>query len=68
MIWMLCGAFCLSLNACKTLIVPPAGVDILGFIENDKIVGATGPIVAGVIVTEGFILEYKRLQNIVKGK
>jgi hypothetical protein len=51
-------------GACRTKIVfvDPA-IDILGFVKDNRIVGAVSEIKDGVIVTPGFILEYRRLRK-----
>ena len=51
----------LSLSNCRHPIEITPGIDILGFVENDTII-ADGPIVDGVIVTPGFIVEFRRLR------
>lgn len=63
---MFCAIF-FSVSCYSKIIVVPAGVDILGFVDNGQIVSKT-PIVRGVIVTEGFILDYKRMKNLIKDK
>ena len=42
-------------------------IDILGFVENDKII-ASAPIKDGVIVTAGFIAEFKRMKKALEEK
>ena len=48
-------------SACRHTIEITPGIDILGFVENDAII-ADGPIADGVIVTPGFIVEFRRLK------
>jgi hypothetical protein len=45
------------------VVIIPAGVDVLGFVQDGAIVPLAGapPIKYGVIVTEGFVLDYRRL-------
>lgn len=58
----LCAAFFSSSGCHSKVVVVPAGVDVLGFVQDGAIL-SSAPIKRGVIVTEGFILDYKRLQN-----
>ncbi len=56
-------ALCFGSSACRSkVVVVPAGVDVLGFVQDGAII-APAPVKRGVIVTEGFILDYKRLMN-----
>jgi hypothetical protein len=58
----LCGACFLAEGCREKVVVVPAGVDVLGFV-TDGVITSAAPIKQGVIVTQGFILDYKRLQN-----
>jgi hypothetical protein len=55
------------------VVIVPAQVDIYGFIDGGVVTwsapwSATNLPEHGVIVSDGFLLEYRRLKNLEKGK
>ena len=69
---ILISSVSLSLSSCgifskQKVVFIDSTIDILGFVENDKII-ASAPIKDGVIVTAGFIAEFKRMKKALEEK
>jgi len=69
---ILISSVSLSLSSCgvfskQKVVFIDSTIDILGFVENDKII-ASAPIKDGVIVTPGFVIEFKRMKKALEEK
>jgi hypothetical protein len=72
MIVSVCWLCCISSNCHHSpVVVVPAQVDIYGFIDGGAVTwsapwSATNLPEHGIIVSDGFLLEYRRLKNLEK--
>lgn len=59
---------CFTSSAChrSPIVLIPASVDIYGFVEAGEIIWKTPVPARAVIVSEGFLLEYRRLISRVR--